>query len=162
MHVDEMYQEVDRRHLMQFVDLVCESEYDPFAMFEAYSRLWERRRADEGEVYFIFKQAVQMYNEVHRQETIPKSAHKADAVVFHWMVDIYLYALYQAGIFFEQSVRMVPPRWLYAHYSPLHETSVRNGWDKAVAVCAHSDPRSVSDGVQGTLASGGAVAGATN
>ena len=138
--VDELFQEVDRRHLMCFVDLICDSEYDPFAMFEAYSRLWERKRADEGEEYFILKQPTQMCNEVHRQETIPKATEPADAMVFHWMVDIYLYARYAQGIPFVQSVRQVPPRWLYAHYSPLHETSIRNGWEKAAAICANATP----------------------
>ena len=135
MNVDEIYREADRCHLMQFVELICASEYDPFAMFEAYSRLWERKRADEGEVYFILKQPIQMFNEVHRQESIPKCKEKADVMIFHWMADIYLFARYYSDLSFEQSVCMVPPKWLYAHYSPLHETSLRNGWEKAVAIC---------------------------
>ena len=134
MSVDKMYQEVDRCHLMQFVELICTSEYDPFEMFEAYCRLWERKRADEGEVYFILKQPIQMFNEIHRKETIPKSTQKADIIIFHWIADIYLFARYEKELFFEQSIRIVPIRWLYEHYSPLHETSLRNAWDKAVAI----------------------------
>ena len=138
--VEPLYQEVDRHHLMAFMDLICDSEYDPFAMYEAYCRLWERKRADEGEVYFILKQPIQMYNEVHRQETIAKAKEPADAMIFHWMADIYLHARYHEGIPFAESVRLVPPRWLYAHYSPLHETSIRNGWEKAAAICANATP----------------------
>ena len=135
MKVDEMYQDVDRQHLMLLVDLICDSKYDPFAMFETYSQLWERKRADEGEVYFILKQPIHMYHEVHRQATIPEKAESSDTVIFHWMADVYLYALYHKGVHFSQSVSMVPPKWLYTHYSPMHETSLGNAWEKAVVSC---------------------------
>ena len=137
MNVDEIYRDADRCHLMQFVELICESEYDSFVMFEVYCRLWERKRADEGEVYFILKQPIQMFNEVLRQETIPKCEEKADVMIFHWMADIYLYAHYNFNLSFEQAVYKVSPRWLYAHYSPLHETSLQNGWEKAVSICTN-------------------------
>ena len=82
-------------------------------------------------MYFILKQPIQMFNEVHRQSCIPEKKESFDNIIFHWMVDIYLYALYQKQIFFSQSVRMIPPKWLYAHYCPLHETSIANAWEKA-------------------------------
>ena len=45
--------------------------------------------------------------------------------------DFYIYGLYERDKTFGAAVAEISPRWLYDHFSPLHETSMANAWDKA-------------------------------
>ncbi len=74
-----------------------------------------------------------LFNDILMEGTIPPKKTEADSVVLHWLADFYLYGYYERGESFEQSMKMVSPSWLYAHYSPLHEISLANAWDKARA-----------------------------
>ena len=35
----------------------------------------------------------------------------------------------------KHALNSVSPEWLYNHYSPLHETSLGNAWEKASCAC---------------------------
>lgn len=52
--------------------------------------------------------------------------------ILHWMAELYVYTRYEKGLSFQEMMKMVSPEWLYTHYSPLHETSLKNAWEKAV------------------------------
>lgn len=129
MNVDEVIKDVDYRHVIQLFDLICASHSDPFVMTEMYCRMKERQHADNGDEYFILLQPIQI---LHRIENVAPqtAASEVDPVIFHWIAQMYLFALYSLGLTFRLASEEASPRWLYEHYSPLHETSLANAWEK--------------------------------
>ena len=131
MKKSKEYRDFDRIHVLQLFDLIAESEYDAFAMIEGYASTKCRKRADEGEPYYVFRQATNQFNDILMEGDIPSKKMDVDPVVLHWLADFYLYGFYEKDLSFEQSMDRINPNWLYNHYSPLHETSIANAWDKA-------------------------------
>ncbi len=103
-------------------------------MIAAYAGREERRKADAGCANHILIQPIAMFRRILEDGTIPKGE-EADRGILHWMADLYLYGRYEEGHTFSEMVRVVPPGWLYTHFSPLHETSISNGWRKAWGKC---------------------------
>lgn len=60
---------------------------------------------------------------------------EADQIILHWLAELYVYTHYEKGLSFREMMKMVSPEWLYTHFSPLHETSLKNAWEKAVYIC---------------------------
>ena len=120
MRDDDLIREVDRRHVIQLFDLFADSKYDPFDLIQAYSTTNSRARADEGSEY----------------HNSPKPAEgDADHIILHWMAELYIYVRYEKELSFREMINSVSPEWLYNHYSPLHETSLGNAWEKASCAC---------------------------
>ena len=59
----------------------------------------------------------------------------ADHIILHWMAELYIYVRYEKGLSFREMINSVSLEWLYNHYSPLHETSLGNAWEKASCAC---------------------------
>ena len=72
------------------------------------------------------------FDSVIHEKPIILKRRKYDPVIVDWMAEIYSYAVEEQDVTFEDAVNAVSPEWLYNHYSPLHETSIQNGWCKAV------------------------------
>ena len=131
MKENELIREVDRRHVIQLFDLFADSKYDPFDLIEAYSRTDSRIRADEGSEYHVLKQPINVFNEILRENSIKAAEIDVDQIILHWMAELYIFVRYEKGITFREMLNIVSPKWLYNHYSPLHETSLGNAWEKA-------------------------------
>lgn len=127
----DLIREADRRHVRQLFDLFAISEYDVFELITAYSTTDSRVRADAGSEYFILKQPVNILNEILRGRPIQKAVHNVDRIILHWMAEMYIFARYEKNLSFREMMLQVPPEWLYAHYSPLHEATMENAWEKA-------------------------------
>lgn len=131
MRDDDLIREVDRRHVILLFDLFADSKYDPFDLIEAYSRTYSRIRADEGSEYHILKQPINVFNDILRENNFKETENDADHIILHWMAELYVFVRYEKGLSFREIVENVSPQWLYNHYSPLHETSLGNAWEKA-------------------------------
>ena len=121
---------IDHYHIVQLFKLFYHSEFDLFELITKYSVLHSRKLADEGHWYYIFLQPTQSLHEIERMKPCLKRR-KYDPVIVDWMAEIYSYAVEEQDVTFEDAVNAVSPEWLYNHYSPLHETSIQNGWCKA-------------------------------
>lgn len=132
---DDLIREVDRRHVIQLFDLFAESPYDALVLIEAYSRTYSRIRADEGSEYHVLKQPINVYNDILRENHLEITESDDDQIILHWMAELYVYTRYEKELSFQEMMKMVSPEWLYTHYSPLHETSLKNAWEKAVYIC---------------------------
>lgn len=135
MKDDDLIREVDRRHVTQLFDLFAESKYDPFDLIEAYSRTYSRIRADEGSEYHVLKQPINVFNDILRENHLEVNENDFDQIILHWMAELYVFVRYEKGLSFREMVNTVSPEWLYTHYSPLHETSLVNAWEKASSNC---------------------------
>ena len=131
---DELIREADRRHVIQLFDLFAESPYDALVLIEAYSRTYSRIRADEGSEYHVLKQPINVYNDILRENHLEITESEDDQIILHWMAELYVYTRYEKELSFQEMMKMVSPEWLYAHYSPLHETSLKNAWEKAAYI----------------------------
>ena len=131
---DDLIREVDRRHVIQLFDLFAESPYDALDLIEAYSRTYSRIRADEGSEYHVLKQPINVYNDILRENHLEITESEDDQIILHWMAELYVYTRYEKGLSFREMIKTVSPEWLYKHFSPLHETSLKNAWEKAVYI----------------------------
>ena len=132
---NDLIREADRRHVIQLFDLFAESPYDALILIEAYSRTYSRIRADEGSEYHVLKQPINVYNDILRENHLEITESEDDQIILHWMAELYVYTRYEKELSFQEMMKMVSPEWLYTHYSPLHETSLKNAWVKAVCIC---------------------------
>ena len=135
MREDELIREVDRRHIIQLFDLFADSPYNALDLIEAYSRTDSRIRADAGSEYHVLKQPINVYNDILRENHLEITKREEDQIILHWMADLYVHTHYEKGLSFLEMMKDVSPVWLYTHYSPLHETSLKNAWVKAVCIC---------------------------
>lgn len=135
MREDELIREVDRRHVIQLFDLFADSPYKALDLIEAYSRTDSRIRADAGSEYHVLKQPINVYNDILRENNLEITQKEADQIILHWLAELYVYTHYEKGLSFREMMKMVSPEWLYTHFSPLHETSLKNAWEKAVYIC---------------------------
>jgi hypothetical protein len=136
MRDDDLIREVDRRHVIQLFDLFADSKYDSFDLIRAYSTTSSRDRADEGSEYHVLKQPINVFNDILRENNLKVTEKEVDSIILHWMAELYVYVLYEKGLSFREILNRVSPEWLYNHYSPLHETSLGNAWQKASCICA--------------------------
>ena len=135
MRDDDLIREVDRRHVIQLFDLFADSKYDPFDLIQAYSTTNSRARADGGSEYHVLKQPINVFNDILRENSPKPAEGDADHIILHWMAELYIYVRYEKGLSFREMINSVSPEWLYNHYSPLHETSLGNAWEKASCAC---------------------------
>ena len=131
---DDLIREADRRHVIQLFDLFAESPYDALVLIEEYSRTYSRIRADEGSEYHVLKQPINVYNDILRENHLEITESEDDQIILHWMAELYVYTRYEKELSFQEMMKMVSPEWLYTHYSPLNETSLKNAWEKAVYI----------------------------
>ena len=131
MRDNDLIREVDRRHVIQLFDLFADSKFDPFDLIEAYSRTYSRIRADEGSEYHVLKQPINVFNDIVRENNLKETENEVDHIIMHWMAELYVFVRYEKGLSFREILDVVSPEWLYNHYSPLHETSLGNAWEKA-------------------------------
>ena len=131
MRDDDLIREVDRRHVIQLFDLFADSKYDSFDLIKAYSRTYSRIRAHEGSEYHILKQPINVFNDILRENNFKEIEYAVDHLILHWMAELYVFVRYEKGLSFREILDVVSPEWLYNHYSPLHETSLGNAWEKA-------------------------------
>ena len=130
MKKDDIIKNTDRLHVLRLFDMIADSDYDTFEMIRRYSKVKTRVMADTGEEYFILRQPVNSVNDVLMEGAVPRSDAETDKGILHWMADVYIHALYELDMTFAQAVEMADPEWLYTHFSPLHEASISNCWDK--------------------------------
>ena len=135
MRDDDLIREVDRRHLIQLFDLFADSKYDPFDLIQAYSTTNSRARADGGSEYHVLKQPINVFNDILRENSPKPAEGDADHIILHWMAELYIYVRYEKGLSFREMINSVSLEWLYNHYSPQHETSLGNAWEKASCAC---------------------------
>lgn len=130
MKKDDIIKSTDRLHVVRLFDMIADSGLDAFEMIRRYSNVKTRVMADAGEEYFILRQPVNSINDVLVEGEVPESGEEIDKMILHWMADVYIYAIYEKDMTFSQAVKIADPRWLYDHYSPLHEAGLSNCWDK--------------------------------
>ena len=94
-----------------------------------------RLGSDLGSEYHILKQPINVYNDILRENHLEITESEGDQIILHWMAELYAYTRYEKELSFQEMMKMVSPEWLYTHYSPLHETSLKNAWEKAVYIC---------------------------
>ncbi len=134
MKKDDIIKNTDRLHVIRLFDMIADSGFDVFEMIRRYSRVKTRVMADEGKEYFILRQPVNSINDVLMEGNVHKSDLEIDKMILHWMADLYIYAIYEMDMTFAEAVKVADPEWLYVHYSPLHEGSMGNCWDKIVKI----------------------------
>ena len=89
MKKSKEYRDFDRIHVLQLFDLIAESEYDAFAMIEEYASTKCRKRADEGEPYYVFRQATNQFNDILMEGDIPSKKMDVVRVLWIWLVILY-------------------------------------------------------------------------
>lgn len=128
---DECYLDsmlLKHRYLFKLIARNCE---DAFAVIVDYMNGEYRKRMDEGNPLYLNKTPKQILGSMGIQiQEYEKISDTYDEFILEWMADIYTYMQWTYSIASADIVRKIQPRDLYDKYSPLHETSLKNGVEK--------------------------------
>lgn len=125
---DSEYLESMKRKIRYLFKLIARNCDDVFGTIEKYMRSTYREYMDMGNPLYLNKTPKQILGSMDIQADVhAEISEKYDEFILEWMADIYTYLQWKFGLWSADIVEKIPPKDLYRKYTPLHETSLKNG-----------------------------------
>jgi hypothetical protein len=128
---DEVYLDGMIKKGRYLFKLIARNCMDVFGVITLYMECDYRRYMDMGNPMYLNKTPKQILGSLNISVDLNADMSEAyDEFILEWMSDMYTYMQWKYGMESKVLVKAIGPEDLYGKYSPLHETSIKNGAQK--------------------------------